>query len=92
MKRVPAARVPPSSDPTSASRTIDPADVARHDRIVALVEQMLDLNRRLAEAKAAHEKEVLAGMIDATDRRIDRLVYELYGLTEEEIAVVEGAA
>jgi hypothetical protein len=53
---------------------------------------MLDLNRRLAEAKAAHEKEVLAGMIDATDRRIDRLVYELYGLMEEEIAVVEGAA
>lgn len=52
---------------------------------------MLDLNRRLAAAKAAHEKEVLAGMIDATDRRIDRLVYELYGLTEEEIAVVEGA-
>jgi len=33
---------------------------------------------------------VLAGMIDATDREIDVLVYELYGLTEEEIAVVEG--
>ena len=27
--------------------------------------------------------------VDATDREIDRLVYELYGLTEEEIAVVE---
>jgi hypothetical protein len=27
----------------------------------------------------------------ATDRRIDRLVYELYGLTEEEIGIVEGA-
>jgi len=51
---------------------------------------MLDLNRRLDTAKAPHEKEVLAGMIDATDREIDRLVYELYGLTEEEIAVVEG--
>ncbi|PKL63037.1 MAG: hypothetical protein CVV31_03320 [Methanomicrobiales archaeon HGW-Methanomicrobiales-2] len=74
-------------------RTIDPAnpaDVARHDRIVTLVEQMLDLNKRLAAAKAPHEKEVLAGTIDATDRQIDRLVYELYGLTEEEIAVVEG--
>jgi hypothetical protein len=67
----------------------NPADVARHDRIVALVEKVLDLNRRLAAAKAPHEKEVLAGMIDATDREIDRLVYELYGLTEEEIAVVE---
>jgi hypothetical protein len=28
--------------------------------------------------------------IDTTDRQIDRLVYELYGLTEEEIAFVEG--
>jgi len=70
----------------------NPADVARHDRTVALVEKMLDLNRRLAAAKAPHEREVLAGMIDATDRQIDTLVYELYGLTEEEIAVVEGAA
>ncbi len=73
-------------------RTIDfsdPADVARHDRMVALAEKMLDLNRRLAAAKVSHEKEVLAGMIYATDRQIDRLVYELYGLTEEEIAVVE---
>ncbi|WP_214041657.1 Eco57I restriction-modification methylase domain-containing protein [Methanoculleus sp.] len=74
-------------------RTINPsnpADVARHDRMVALVEKMLDLNKRLAAAKAPHEREVLAGMIDATDREIDRLVYELYGLTEDEIAVVEG--
>ena len=62
----------------------------RHGRMVALVEQMLDLNKRLAAAKAPHEKEVLAGVIDATDREIDRLVYELYGLTEEEVAVVEG--
>jgi hypothetical protein len=28
--------------------------------------------------------------IQATDAQIDRLVYELYGLTEEEIAIVEG--
>jgi hypothetical protein len=28
--------------------------------------------------------------IDATDRQIDALVYELYGLTEDEIALVEG--
>jgi hypothetical protein len=29
--------------------------------------------------------------IESTDRAIDRLVYELYGLTEEEIKVVEGS-
>jgi hypothetical protein len=32
---------------------------------------------------------VLQGQIDATDRQIDRLVYERYGLTEEEIRMVE---
>jgi len=75
-------------------RTIDSsdtADVARHDRMVALVEQMLDLNKRLQAAKAPHERDVLAGMIDATDRQIDRLVYELYGLSEEEVAIVESS-
>ena len=29
------------------------------------------------------------GEIESTDRAIDRLVYELYGLTEEEIKIVE---
>ena len=29
--------------------------------------------------------------IDATDKEIDRLVYELYGLTDEEIRIVEEA-
>ncbi|HEX9782979.1 MAG TPA: hypothetical protein VGA56_09680, partial [Opitutaceae bacterium] len=33
----------------------------------------------------------VSGMIDATDRRIDRLVYELSGLTDEEIRFVEDA-
>ncbi len=75
-------------------RTIDftdPADVARHDRMVALVERMLDLNRRLAEARTPQDRTVLQAQIGATDRQIDQLVYELYGLTEAEIAVVEGS-
>jgi hypothetical protein len=29
--------------------------------------------------------------IEATDKVIDKLVYKLYGLTEEEIKVVEGS-
>jgi hypothetical protein len=33
----------------------------------------------------------LQRQIDGTDHQIDRLVYELYGLTEEEIKIVEGA-
>jgi hypothetical protein len=73
-------------------RTIDfssPADVARHDRMVSLVNVMLALNRQLAAAKTAQDKTVIQRQIDATDSQIDRLVYELYGLTEEEIGIVE---
>ena len=82
-------------------RTIDcadPADVARHERMVALVEQMLALHRQRQAARTPHEQSVLDAQIAATDRQmalcarpaIDRLVYELYELTEEEIQIVEG--
>ncbi len=36
------------------------------------------------------DKTMLQQQIDVTGRQIDRWVYELYGLTEEEIKVVEG--
>jgi len=68
----------------------DPADKSRHDRMVELVERMLALHKQLAAAKIDHEKTALQRQIEATDRQIDALVYELYGLTEEEIKIVEG--
>ena len=75
-------------------RTIDfsdPKDVARHDRMVQLVENMLELNKKLADTKAGHQKTLLQRQIEATDRQIDQLVYELYDLTEDEIKIVEDA-
>jgi len=74
-------------------RTIDfsdPADKGRHDGMVMLVGSMLSLNKQLAAANTDHEKTALQRQIDATDRQIDQLVYELYGLTDEEIRIVEG--
>jgi len=68
----------------------DPADKARHDEMVTLVEQMLSLNKKLAAAKTEHDKTTLQRQIDATDYQIDKLVYELYGLTDEEIKIVAG--
>lgn len=68
----------------------NPTDKAFHDRMVQLVEQMLDLQKQLPNAKTGHDQTHLQRQIDATDRQIDKLVYELYGLTDEEIAVVEG--
>jgi len=45
----------------------------------------------LPKAKTPHEQDSLQRQIAATDKQIDALVYELYGLTEEEIRVVERA-
>jgi hypothetical protein len=73
-------------------RAIDfsnPDDVALHDRIVSLADQMLSLNKQLKEARTPHELTALQRQIEATDEQIDALVYELYGLTEEEIRIVE---
>ena len=45
----------------------------------------------LPKAKTALEKTALQRMIASTDRQIDELVYDLYGLTKDEIRIVEGA-
>ena len=58
--------------------------------MVALVTQMLELNKRLQDASLDHGKTLLSRQVEAADAAIDKLVYELYGLTEEEIAIVEG--
>jgi hypothetical protein len=74
-------------------RAIDfnnPHEKARHDRLVEMVEKMLVWNRQLAAARTPQEKVVLERRIAATDREIDQLVYELYGLTAAEIRLVEG--
>jgi type I restriction-modification system DNA methylase subunit len=68
----------------------DRTDKSRHDKMVQLVEQMLSLHKQLPAARTEHEKEVLQRQIEATDKQIDQLVYELYGLTDEEIKIVEG--
>ena len=60
--------------------------------MVKLVDRMLDLNKQLVKAKIVHDKTVLKRQIEATDRQIDELVYELYRLTKKEIAVVEGSS
>ena len=54
-----------------------------------LVERMLELHKRPA-ARLPQEKESLQREIESTDGAIDGLVYELYGLTEEEVKIVEG--
>jgi hypothetical protein len=58
--------------------------------MLELVETMLKLHKDLPKAKTPHEQESLLRQIAATDKQIDALVYELHGLTEGEIRIVEG--
>jgi hypothetical protein len=66
----------------------NPAEKAAHDRMVSLVERMLALHKQ--SPRTPQEKEMLQRDIDSTDQAIDALVYQLYGLTESEIKIVEG--
>ncbi|MCH8306014.1 MAG: Eco57I restriction-modification methylase domain-containing protein, partial [Candidatus Marinimicrobia bacterium] len=64
-------------------------DNNRHDRMVELVEKILQLNKDLQKTKTSHKKEVIKRQISAIDKQIDKLVYKLYDLTEKEIAIIE---
>ena len=74
-------------------RSIDftnPSEKKLHDNIVFLVSSLLSLYREIPHA-TGQGRIVIERQIDGFNRRIDELVYELFGLTEEEIAIVEGS-
>jgi hypothetical protein len=66
----------------------DPEEKAAHDRMVSLVEHMLFLHKQ--SASIPQLKEMIQREIESTDQAIDTLVYQLYGLTDAEIKIVEG--
>jgi hypothetical protein len=51
---------------------------------------MLELQKQFQQLLLSQEIEHLQRQITRTDHEIDKLVYELYGLTDEEIKIVEG--
>lgn len=55
-----------------------------------LVTQMLSTKKQLRQAKTESDKNYLNRKCEQVDKEIDQLVYQLYGLTEEEIRIVEG--
>lgn len=61
-----------------------------HDAVVNHVDKILRFHKQIAEANFDSEKEPIERQIKAMDKKIDQLVYQLYGLTEEEIKIVEG--
>ncbi len=69
----------------------DPRQRKRHGEIVRRVEEMLALKNDAAGIRVSSARTSAQRQIDALDRRIDQLVYEMYGLSDKEIRIVEEA-
>jgi len=61
-----------------------------HDRIVRLVDHMLNSKKAFGAARSDKDKDYYESKCAVLDRQLDQLVYELYGLSEDEIKIVEG--
>jgi hypothetical protein len=86
------AQVKPTILAALPIRNVDGRNVeerAQQKTLMAQVERMLNLKKQLSTARAPHEKTALQRQIDTADRNIDASVYEIYGLTEKEIEIVE---
>jgi len=67
----------------------DKPGIKYRDIISNLTTEMLALHERLADMKAEADRQIIERQIKATDKEIDQLVYEIYGLSEEEIKIIE---
>jgi len=80
----------PGADRITTVSFSDPADKARHDKMVELVDRMLELNQQKHSGKLAPSQvERVDREIASTGAAIDELVYELYDLTAEERKIIE---
>ncbi len=61
-----------------------------HDEIIKLVEQLLKVNEEIREQKLETKRNQTQSKIDYCESRINEIVYQLYGLIEDEIKIVEG--
>jgi adenine-specific DNA-methyltransferase len=66
------------------------SEVKKHDEIVKLVDQLLNLNEEKATTKLETKINQINSKIDYCESRINEIVYQLYDLTAEEIKIVEG--
>lgn len=66
-------------------------EAATHDEICRLSAFMQSATRKVALVSTDQERTALRRQIEAADRGIDRLVYQLYGLTELEVELIENS-
>ncbi len=73
-------------------RTIDfnnPSEKVVHDKLVSLVDRILELHKKKNALPPSAEREKIEREIIITDEKIDEIVYGLYGVTEEERRIIE---
>ena len=77
------SRIPmPSVDLTKKS------DKEVHDKLVKLVDNIIAINKKLVGENNPNTKEILERQVRALDGEIDRLVYKLYNLIEDDIRIL----
>ena len=62
----------------------------QQSKLISLVDQMLETQNRLQQAFSDEDKKLLEQRVTIIDKQIDNMVYKLYGLTEDEVKIVEG--
>jgi len=68
------------------------SDKKKHDVLVTLVQAILGAKEKIHSAKSDRDMGFYGNQCASLDRQIDEAVYKLYGLTDEEIRVIEGGS
>lgn len=58
--------------------------------IIKLVDKLINLNEKITQTKLETNIDQIKGSVDYCEHRINEIVYQLYGLTENEIKIIEG--
>jgi hypothetical protein len=66
------------------------SEKAFHDKLVSLVDMMLELHKKKNSIPPSAEREKIEREITVTDEKIDEIVYGLYGVTDEERKIIDG--
>jgi hypothetical protein len=69
---------------------IPEADTETQQEFALLADKMLELKHREYAEQNPQAKKIISRQIDGVDAMIDKAVYALYGLIDEEIKIVEG--
>ena len=68
-----------------------PGEKDFYDKVIKLINQLLKLNEEKQQQTLQSKLDQIENRIDYCEQRINDIVYELYGLTKEEIALIENA-